>query len=157
MKKVLVVFVVLALLAGGMVACKGGDSSTPTPKAKTEKNDNNGDANVGGGDIAEAKAMLTKAADLMEQLNKDLDKAASGKEAAELVTKFVAEMKKFEEAGKRFQKTIKDPEKVPELKEVAERVKTASKAFMGALIKMATRYKDDKDFQEAMKNMQNMK
>jgi hypothetical protein len=134
MKKIVMSAVaVLALVA--FVACGGGAAS---------------------GGKAEAKKMLTDAITSMEKVITEIEGAKDGKSALAAVKGFYEVMKSIQVKGQELEKKypdLKSLEKSEEFKADGEKFGELIKKFGAIMPKLAEKFKDDKEFMEAMQNL----
>ena len=125
MKKITVLL--LTLVIGGMVSC----SKSPADKE------------------AEAKAIADEIVKSTQSTTEKLNKAANGKEAGDIIVEYATGMKKISEKYKDFD--IKNDEKFKENDEIKQVMGEFLKAVTGAAMK----FRESKEFMEAMQKMPN--
>ena len=127
------IFLGLAVFAIGMAACGGGET---------------------GGKFSDAKSVLQKFNQNMEDWLEDMDKADSAQKVAAALNAFTSKMKDLRDEMKKIEekypelKGMSDPPE--ELKEEAKKMEELMTKMMSAMMKVSE-YADDPEVQKAQK------
>ncbi len=101
---------------------------------------------------AEAKAIMNDMAKLFEATADKLDKAATGKEAADMLIAFGTEMKVIKDKAEAFDKAhpeLKNKGADEKYKAETEAIGKATEKFVGAMMKIGMKFQGDKDLEAA--------
>ena len=114
----------------------------------------------GGGKYADAKAVINNQLQAMETFSIAVEKAQDSPQIVAALDQLQQSMEKLMPRVQKLQEKypeIKDKKNPPEeLKEVTARMEGGAQKFMGAMMKVATKYGEDPKVQEAMKKIQKL-
>lgn len=114
----------------------------------------------GGGKYADAKDVINDQLQAMEKFSAAVEKAQDSPQVVKALDQLQQSMEKLVPRVQKLQEKypeIKDTKNPPEeLKEVTAEMEGVAQKFVGAMMKVATKYGEDPKVQEAMKNMQKM-
>jgi predicted transcriptional regulator len=107
--------------------------------------------------ISEYKNYLKDMSSLTESLDSTLEKAKSGKEAADALKNYMVKMdelkKKGEELKQKYPEIGKGLDLIPQLKDEFNKSKEMALKFGSSLMDAQKRFASDKDFKEALDKM----
>ncbi|MCL2154689.1 MAG: hypothetical protein FWH53_03390 [Leptospirales bacterium] len=131
MKKIIVLL--LTLVIGGMVSC----------------------SKIAGGPEAEAKALATETAKIMEVTTEKLNKAATGKEAGDALIEYANNMLQIAKKGEELQKKYKDLELMSDenFKNENEEINKMAVEFQKAIMGATFKFSGSKEFMAAVQKI----